>query len=392
MEKKVMSVDNIISKCEELNNDLSFNYVKQWKEVNKSYAIGFMPIYVPREIIHAAGMLPVGVMGGGENLEIIKGDAYFQSYICHIPRSTIEMAVSGRLDCMDGMLFPAICDVIRNLSGMWQMLLKGTYIKYMDLPQNFEKNVGGNFYKYEMETLKSDLENISGNKITDDSLRNSIKLYNENRKAIERLYAMRAEAPHVVKTAELYQLIKSSNIFEVQEHTALLNDYTERVIQLKDRPALDNVRVVVTGAFCEQPPYGLIKSIEQSGCYIVEDDWVLGSRFLKNDVKETGDPIEALSNSYLNDTVATASKYIGKEKKGEYLVQRIKELDAEGVVFCAPSFCDPALLERPMLADVLAKEDIPYTSFKYAENTGQFSVFKEQTGTFADSIKLWGGQ
>jgi benzoyl-CoA reductase subunit C len=37
--------------------------------------IGFMPIYVPREIIHAAGMLPVGIMGGGDQLEVIQGDA-----------------------------------------------------------------------------------------------------------------------------------------------------------------------------------------------------------------------------------------------------------------------------------------------------------------------------
>jgi hypothetical protein len=53
---------------------------------------------------------------------------------------------------------------------------------------------------------------------------------------------------------------------------------------------------------------------------------------------------------------------------------------------------DPALLDRPMLQNVLAKQNIPYTAFKYAENTGQIQVIKEQTGTFADSIKLWGAE
>lgn len=70
----------------------------------------------------------------------------------------------------------------------------------------------------------------------------------------------------------------------------------------------------------------------------------------------------------------------------------VRDRDAEGVVFAAPSFCDPALLERPMLQNVLSKENIPYTAFKYAENTGQIQVIKEQTGTFADSIKLWGAE
>ena len=84
--------------------------------------VGYMPVYVPRELIHAAGMLPVGILGGGDDLEVIQGDAYYQSYICRIPRSTIELGLTGRLDCLDGMLFPSICDVIRNLSGMWQIL------------------------------------------------------------------------------------------------------------------------------------------------------------------------------------------------------------------------------------------------------------------------------
>ena len=62
---------------------------------------------------------------------------------------------------------------------------------------------------------------------------------------------------------------------------------------------------------------------------------------------------------------------------------------ADGVVFCCPSFCDPALLDRPMLQKRLDRERVPYASFQYAENTGQFQVIREQAGTFSDSIRLW---
>jgi benzoyl-CoA reductase subunit C len=60
------------------------------------------------------------------------------------------------------------------------------------------------------------------------------------------------------------------------------------------------------------------------------------------------------------------------------------------VIFAAPSFCDPALLDQPMLQAALDKEQIPWTAFKYAENLGQFQVIREQAGTFSDSIRLWG--
>jgi len=111
----------LLERAETLYRDNTLESVRQWKGRTGGLAVGFMPIYVPRELFHAQGVLPVGIMGGGEDLEIIRGDAYFQSYICHIPRSTIELGLNGSLDCLDGMIFPAICDVIRNLSGMWKL-------------------------------------------------------------------------------------------------------------------------------------------------------------------------------------------------------------------------------------------------------------------------------
>ena len=59
------------------------------------------------------------------------------------------------------------------------------------------------------------------------------------------------------------------------------------------------------------------------------------------------------------------------------------------MIFCAPSFCDPALLDRPMLAKALDDRGIAHVGLKYAENTGQFQTIREQAGTFADALKLW---
>ncbi len=197
--------------------------------------------------------------------------------------------------------------------------------------------------------------------------------------------------PHLALTFEVYLLMRAGNILEVTEHTRLLREYMAAVVDC-DRPKLDNIRVIVTGAFCEQPPLSLVRALENSGCYIVDDDWILCNRYQTCDIPETDDPLMAIVDSYLSNTVSTASRYDDSDEKGKYLADMVRDRDAEGVVFAAPSFCDPALLDRPMLQDVLGRENIPYTAFKYAENTGQIQVIKEQTGTFADSIKLWGAE
>ncbi len=385
-----MSVKAIVDRCEALFEDLDFRAVRDWKAAAPGRkAIGYMPVYVPREIIHAAGMLPVGILGGGDQLEVIQGDAYYQSYICRIPRSTIELGLTGRLDCLDGMLFPSICDVIRNLSGMWQILFKDKYVRYFDVPQEYRDAVGGAYYVHELEILRDDLGRLRGRPVTDDELRAAIGVYNENRRAIRDLYAFRARTPWLAPTAEVYLVLRAGMVLPVEEHTRLVRDYMAAAAAA-DRPKRDNARVVVTGVFCEQPPLGLIKSIEMAGCYIVDDDFMLVTRWLLEDVPQTGNPLEALAKAFLHHSASTSAKYDARrEDKGKFLLEQVRTRGAEGVVFAAPSFCDPALLERPMLQDVLAKHGIPYTAFKYAENTGQMAPIREQAGTFADSIKLW---
>jgi benzoyl-CoA reductase subunit C len=383
-------VMQIVQRCEALFEDLDFNAVKQWKAaVPGRKAIGYMPVYVPREIVYAAGMLPVGILGGGDALEVIQGDAYYQSYICRIPRSTIELGLTGRLDCLDGMLFPSICDVIRNLSGMWQILFPQKYVKYFDVPQNYLDGVGGKFYTHEMQALREDLGKLRGSPITDDELNASIRVYNDNRAAVRELYAYRAQKPQQAPTSEVYLLLRAGMVLPPEQHTDLLREYIRETDKVP-RPKRDNARVVVTGSFCEQPPLALIKSLEMAGCYVVDDDYMLVTRWLLDEVPADANPLDELSKAFLHRSASMAAKYDAtREEKGVFLLKQVKTRGAEGVVFAAPSFCDPALLERPMLQDVLAKAKVPYTAFKYAENTGQMAPIREQAGTFADSIKLW---
>jgi benzoyl-CoA reductase subunit C len=381
---------SIVQRCQALFDDLDFNAVKQWKAAAPGRkAIGYLPVYVPRELIHAAGWLPVGILGGGDQLEVIQGDAYYQSYICRIPRSTIELGLTGRLDCLDGVLFPSICDVIRNLSGMWQILFKDKYVRYLDVPQNYEDAIGGRFYEQEMEVLREDFGRLRGRPITDAELNASIAVYNDNRAAVRALYAYRAEQPWQAPTSEVYLVLRAGMVLPPEEHTQLVRDYLAAA-EATPRLKRDNARVVLTGAFCEQPPLGLIKSIEMSGCYVVDDDFMLVTRWLLDDVPADGRPLQELAKAFLHRSASTAAKYDAKrEEKGVFLLKQVHTRGAEGVIFAAPSFCDPALLERPMLQDVLGKHKIPHTAFKYAENTGQMAPIREQAGTFADSIKLW---
>ena len=382
----------VLERAFELVEDLTLPSVHQWKAANPGgLAIGYMPVYVPRPLLTAMGVLPVSIFGGGDGIDVIRGDAYFQSYICHIPRSTIEMVSNRHLDVLDGMLFPSTCDIIRNLGGMWQTLRPDQLVAYVDLPQNLSFGTGGRFYMADLAQIAKSIEARGALPLTDEALGAAIELENERRAAIERMDSIRREEPWRLRASEAYLVVRAGGVLETRAHIAMIEELITAVNQREVRP-YDNVRVVLVGAFCEQPPIGLLRSLEKSGCDIVWDDLQLGLRYIRGaiDLPEGMASLEALARGYLDKGTPTSSRYIGDDTKGAHLIETVRDHDAHGVIFAAASFCDPALLDQPMQETALDAAGIPYTSFKYAENTGQFQVIREQAGAFSDSVKLWG--
>ncbi len=384
------SYSEAVTYARELFDDLSFSYASQWKKGDGSRRIiGYLPIYIPREIIHAAGMLPVGIFGAGDRIPSVRGDAYFQSYICHLPRTVIELALNKHMDDFDGFIFPAICDVIRNLSGIFKIQFPEKFVRYLDFPQDFNPDVGGTFYRTELERLLEDLKSLNGKEPSREDLNNSISIYNRNRTLLAELDRFRSKQPHKISATDYYLFQRAGSVMAVEDH----NNFLETLLSLAEKVETeeeDRIHVVITGSFCEQPPLGLIKTIENAGCYIVEDDFQLGQKWFAENIPDNSeDPIGALVDSYLTKSTFSSAVYEGTEARGDLLAAQAKKRNADGVIFCAPSFCDPALLDRPILEQALDRHHIKHSSFQYHENLGQFHVIKEQTGTFADMIKLW---
>jgi benzoyl-CoA reductase subunit C len=275
---------------------------------------------------------------------------------------------------------------------MWKMQFPDKFVRYFDVPQDFDPEMGGTFYRHELEEVSEGVERVGGRPYDEDALRSAIQVFNVNRQAVADLYDLRRREPWKVPTHELYVLLRAGMVLPPQEHTEMLRGYESAVAADETRRPMDQARVLLTGSFCEQPPLGLIKTLERAGCYIVDDDFVQVHRWILGDVPVEGDPLANLVNAFLEQSIESPIRYIDDGVKGKDLVDRVEHCGAEGVLFCAPSFCDPALLDQPMAVAAIEKAGIPWTAFKYSENSGQFQVIREQAGTFADSIKLWSGE
>ena len=147
------------------------------------------------------------------------------------------------------MLFPSICDVIRNLGGMWRMLFPEKYATYLDLPQNFEPDVGGKFYVLEMRRIARELEarGSAGRSIRARSASAS-RARNERRASLAELDALRAKGALArAARARRTSIVRAGAVLETAEaHPRCCDEFVDAVGRRAARP-VDNVRVVLVG-------------------------------------------------------------------------------------------------------------------------------------------------
>lgn len=373
------SLDDILAMCRELVEDPDFPTVRRWRAAG-GRVLGHFQVYFPEEIAHAAGILPVKVRGAP--VERQQADAHFGSYLCSILRSSLELALSKRLE-LDMFVTHPICDAARNLAGIWARNLPYP-AQILYLPQNANSAHAAGYLRDEYARLLRDVEAVAGRSVSDDDLRRSIALFNENRRLMRELYAIKRETPWLLAGDEAYVLVAVGGMIWREEHNALL---AAVIPQIRARPARrqDKIRVVFEGGFCEQPPLDLLRAIAQS-CYVVDDDLLIGLRYILADVPTGGDPLLNLAEAYLRHSSYSPVQHDLLKPKEKMLLQRIRDAGAEAAIITAAKMCEPGLDEQVAYSKALDEAGIPYFISEFEEKMTGFDHLQIQLETFVENI------
>jgi benzoyl-CoA reductase subunit C len=374
-----LSVAETIDWCRDYVEDLEFPTVRRWREAGGK-VLGHFQVYFPEELAHAAGMLPVKLRG--TPMERREADSHFGSYLCSIIKSSLELALTGRVE-IDMFVTHPICDAARNLAGIWARNLPyPSQILYF--PQNANSAFAPTYLREEYARVLRDIEEVTGRKVGDDELRNSIELFNENRRLMRELYEIKRETPWLLAADEAYVLVALAGLISREEHNELLASLIPRIRE-RDAQPQDKMRVVFEGGFCEQPPIDLLTSISQF-CYVVDDDLLIGLRWILEDVAVDGDPLQALADAYLNSSSYSPVQHDLNKPKEKMLLRRIRESGAEAAIVSAAKMCEPGLDEQVAYSEALDKEDIPYFVTEFEETMARYDHLKIQLETFVENI------
>lgn len=379
-------LERTFDQYEQLLTGPFFQPVEQWKAQHLGRkAIGYFPVYAPAEIIHAAGMLPVALSGGGDRLDIQHADARFGSFICSIVKTTLEMGLRDHLKVFDGLLFSTICDSARNLCFVMKRNFPNLYVDFLHLPHNPSSAASVDFLAQEYQRLAAELERLGNCEITESKLRESIAVYNRNRALIRSLYDLRGNRPHLLSAWESYVLVRAGNLLPAEEHNSLLQKALEEIPARSARPR-DSVRVVVEGSFCEQPPLDLIKLIEAAGCYVVGDDLTIGSQWFTEDVPLDAAPLRALAESYIERAVYSSVRHDFRAPRWEGLATKVKLSRADAVIFLIAKFCEPAYFDYVLFKKKLDEIGVPHLLVEFEEKQFTFDRVRNEVETFVESL------
>jgi benzoyl-CoA reductase subunit C len=378
-EWKDKPLDEVLYVCRETIDSPDFLPVKRWREAGGK-VLGHFQVYFPEEIAHAAGMLPVKMRGAP--MEPTHSDSHFGSYLCSILKTSLELSLGGNVE-LDMFVSHPICDAARNLAAIW-----GRNHDYpcqiLYLPQNANSAHSATYLRGEYDRVKRAIEEVTGTTVTERDLRNSIDVFNQNRRLMRELYAIKRDTPWLISAEDAYCLMAVGGMIPREEHNDLLSTVLPKIKAGKAKKE-DRIRVVFEGGFCEQPPLDLIRVLGRT-CYIVDDDLLIGLRWILKDVPSEGDPLFNLAEAYIEKSSYSPVQHDNRKPKEKMLLERVKGAGADAVIISAAKMCEPGLEEQVTYSHALDESDIPYFVTEFEETATAFDSLELQVETFLENL------
>ncbi|MEA3471677.1 MAG: 2-hydroxyacyl-CoA dehydratase family protein [Thermodesulfobacteriota bacterium] len=312
--------------------------------------IGYFCTYTPVELIHAAGFIPVRVMGGiGE-----VNDAYSlaPNFICPPLLLSLEKALKGKYDYLSGIVQGYTCDVVCGLVNIWEENIGGEIYHTIPLPYNDNPEARG-YFRSCIEELNDKLKNIGG-KITEDSLNDSLNLYAGIREIVLGLYNKLRESLLPLSAVDLFHVIRAGFVMPPEDYFDMLK-ILQKEIEDAEIPERGGIPILISGSLVEDPR--AFKILEEVGGKIVSDDLCTGFRHFYPPDGEGGDAVERLIDRYMKRFPCPAR--IRARERAPLLIDLVKRSGAKGILFLFEKFCTPHLADYPILREELIKENIP---------------------------------
>lgn len=361
--------------------------IKAQEEGKKVF--GTFCVYVPDELIFAANAIATGLCGGSQ-FWVPGGEKVLPTNTCPL----IKASVGARLDrtcpffrIADMYIGETTCD---GKKKAWEILGEDVPVHVMDLPQmKREKDIKA--WAEEIKELKKVIEEFTGNKVTEESLSESIKLINNKRKALSRLYECRKADKVPISGRDALVISQIAFCDDPARFTQMTNKLCDELEQrIKDGISVvkeGTKRILLTGTPLAVPNWKLHNIIETSGAVVVCEEMCTGTRYFENLVDETkttiDEQIDALANRYMGINCACFTPNTGRI---DDIIRLAKEYKVDGVIDVNLKFCSLYDVEGYTVERALKEAGIPVMGIETDYTDNDAEQLRTRIGAFIEMI------
>lgn len=355
-------------------------YVSDWKTRTGGKVIGSLPIYVPEEIIHATGALPVKLWGGKTELERV--NTHLQSFACSIVRAVLEYWLKGTYNIVDGFVFPSTCDHIQNTSDIFAYNFPEKSKFDLVYPENRKSKAAKGYLLNLLKDFKDWTEQVAGEVIDSEKLSASIKIFNIHRELMADLRRLRSQKPASITGREMANLVKASFFLPKEKYNRKMQEILPwlKKREVKGEP---RARIVLTGIAAE--PEEILDIMDNFGLAVVGDDLALGERVFRVQANESLEPLESLAQRHFS--LGPCSTIFDPLKtRGTYILKLVQETKADGVVFINMKFCEREEFDYPILKKEMEQAGIPLLFIEVEQQMSSFSQISTRLQAFLEMM------
>ncbi|MEK7448108.1 MAG: benzoyl-CoA reductase, bzd-type, subunit N [Planctomycetota bacterium] len=361
--------------------DHRHEYAKHWKKKNKNGKVmGYFCTYVPEEILYAADILPVRILGSHEPQDVTEPHIF--GMYCPFCRDCLAQGLKGRYDYLDGIMISQSCLHIRQAFTSWQIHIPISYSYYLPMPHNLQSKHARPYLRNELAVFKKSIEDWTGQKITEQKLDEGIEVMNKNRRVLKQMYETRkAEQPPMTGLEAMY-LAVSDQMIDKNEHTQVMETILKKLPGRKLERST-GTRLMIIGS--EDDDTAFIKMVESVGATFVVDDHCTGTRYFWNEVKPAQDRLQAIADRYIDRPACPTKDWMNRTRIN-HIFRLAKDYNVQGAIIIQQKFCDPHELDIPAIQQMFKENNIP-TLFLEFDVTVPIGQFKTRVEAFLEIMQ-----
>lgn len=347
--------------------------------------LGYFCTYTPIEMLHAAGFVPVRILGGGDGV-LPLASTLTPAFVCPYLRQALEKGLRGEYRYLSGLVQGYTCDGACGVSNVWELHVPGALYHTVSLPYRDDPEAR-RFLREALTELADKLASV-GEPVTAASLEASLKLYEEIRSLARRLYELRALGRFSLSAVDFYTVVVAGLVTPPEQVLAMLRDLVAWAEGSQGAAAspCPGIPVLVSGSVVQE--LGVLEILEACGARIVADDLCTGWRaFSPARPRAAGesDPVERLMDRHFDRFPCPARRKV--QERALLLAELAAESGAKGVVFLLQKFCTPHLADLPVVQESLRNRGIRSLMVELEEGGLNEGQLRTRFQTFLDMLE-----